>query len=99
MMKMITPNTAAKSEAPIHFRFALERGPHGFFDASGRLSPDRSGPAKVRCSQPTRGILDRLFFAVQHESFSEGRLTLSAVLGAGNLVFREPGMDGETNAL
>ena len=44
---------------------------------------------KVRCSQPTRGILDRLFFAVQYESFYGGRLTLGARLSAGKMVLRE----------
>ena len=71
-------------------------------DSSGapeRLSTDHAGPKTVRCSQPTRGILDRLFFEVQYESFYVGRLTLGAILSAGNMVFPERFEGYQTKAL
>lgn len=98
MMKMITPNTAAKSEAPAHFDPSLMREPHRLFvphDACYLITPDHN----VRCPQPTRAILDRLFFGVQRDSFFLARLTLDAILSAGNLVLEHPLGKYETKAL
>jgi len=87
-MKLATPNTAA-TEEPRSTLASIPKIDAWIFWCSRTPVTRSRGTKKARCSQPTGSILDRLFFAVQYESFCAGRLTLDASLSAGKMVFRE----------